>query len=93
MRPHDRREHQRGRADRRRRGLQAAGGHVGFGDRKLAIIGTLLKKQKGSSAMPRGATRWRGGQIPGLAGVVRGNLQAALENIPVERMILPSSLS
>lgn len=32
-----------------------------------------------------------GEQIPGLARVVRGNLQSALENIPVERMILPSS--
>ena len=35
-----------------------------LGDRKLAVIGTLFKKQKGSSAMPIGATRWRAGRYP-----------------------------
>jgi adenylosuccinate lyase len=60
------------------------------------------KKQKGSSAMPHKRNPVASEQISGLARVVRGNLQAALENIPlwnerdishssVERMILPSS--
>jgi adenylosuccinate lyase len=60
------------------------------------------KKQKGSSAMPHKRNPVASEQISGLARVVRSNLQAALENIPlwnerdishssVERMILPSS--
>ncbi|HXV60773.1 MAG TPA: adenylosuccinate lyase [Vicinamibacteria bacterium] len=60
------------------------------------------EKQKGSSAMPHKRNPVTCEQISGLARVVRGNLQAALENIPlwnerdishssVERMILPSS--
>jgi adenylosuccinate lyase len=60
------------------------------------------KKQKGSSSMPHKRNPVASEQISGLARVVRGNLQAALENIPlwnerdishssVERMILPSS--
>jgi adenylosuccinate lyase len=60
------------------------------------------KKQKGSSAMPHKRNPVASEQISGLARVVRGNLQAALENIAlwnerdishssVERMILPSS--
>jgi adenylosuccinate lyase len=60
------------------------------------------KKQKGSSAMPHKRNPVASEQISGLARVVRGNLQAALENIPLwnerdishssaERMILPSS--
>jgi adenylosuccinate lyase len=60
------------------------------------------RKQKGSSAMPHKRNPVACEQISGLARVVRGNLQAALENIAlwnerdishssVERMILPSS--
>ncbi len=60
------------------------------------------KKQKGSSAMPHKRNPVASEQISGLARVIRSNLQAALENIPlwnerdishssVERMILPSS--
>jgi adenylosuccinate lyase len=60
------------------------------------------KKQKGSSAMPHKRNPVASEQVSGLARVIRGNLQAALENIPlwnerdishssVERMILPSS--
>jgi adenylosuccinate lyase len=59
-------------------------------------------KQKGSSSMPHKRNPVASEQISGLARVVRGNLQAALENIPLwnerdishssaERMILPSS--
>jgi adenylosuccinate lyase len=60
------------------------------------------KKQKGSSAMPHKRNPVASEQISGLARVVRGNLQTALENITLwnerdishssaERMILPSS--
>ncbi len=60
------------------------------------------EKQKGSSSMPHKRNPVASEQISGLARVVRSNLQAALENIPlwnerdishssVERMILPSS--
>lgn len=60
------------------------------------------EKQKGSSAMPHKRNPVVSEQISGLARVVRGNLQAALENVPLwnerdishssaERMILPSS--
>ncbi|GMR23029.1 MAG: adenylosuccinate lyase [Acidobacteriota bacterium] len=59
-------------------------------------------KQKGSSAMPHKRNPVASEQISGLARVIRGNLQAALENVPLwnerdishssaERMILPSS--
>jgi adenylosuccinate lyase len=59
-------------------------------------------KQKGSSSMPHKRNPVASEQISGLARVVRGNLQSALENIPLwnerdishssaERMILPSS--
>ena len=59
-------------------------------------------KQKGSSAMPHKRNPVASEQISGLARVVRGNLQTALENVPLwnerdishssaERMILPSS--
>jgi adenylosuccinate lyase len=59
-------------------------------------------KQKGSSAMPHKRNPVTCEQISGLARVVRANLQAALENIPlwnerdishssVERIILPDS--
>jgi adenylosuccinate lyase len=60
------------------------------------------EKQKGSSAMPHKRNPVASEQISGLARVVRGNLQTALENVPLwnerdishssaERMILPSS--
>ncbi len=60
------------------------------------------KKQKGSSAMPHKRNPVASEQVSGLARVVRGNLQTALENIVLwnerdishssaERMILPSS--
>lgn len=60
------------------------------------------EKQKGSSAMPHKRNPVASEQISGLARVVRGNLQSALENVPLwherdishssaERMILPSS--
>ncbi len=60
------------------------------------------KKQKGSSSMPHKRNPVVSEQISGLARVIRGNLQAALENVAlwnerdishssVERMILPSS--
>ena len=60
------------------------------------------EKQKGSSAMPHKRNPVISEQISGLARVIRGNLQAALENIPLwnerdishssaERMILPQS--
>ena len=60
------------------------------------------KKQKGSSSMPHKRNPVASEQISGLARVIRSNLQAALENIPlwnerdishssVERMVLPSS--
>jgi adenylosuccinate lyase len=59
-------------------------------------------KQMGSSAMPHKRNPVVSEQISGLARVVRGNLQAALENVPLwnerdishssaERMILPQS--
>jgi adenylosuccinate lyase len=60
------------------------------------------EKQKGSSSMPHKRNPVACENISGLARVIRSNLQAALENIPlwnerdishssVERMILPSS--
>jgi adenylosuccinate lyase len=60
------------------------------------------EKQKGSSAMPHKRNPVISEQISGLARVVRANLQAGLENIPLwnerdishssaERMILPQS--
>ncbi len=60
------------------------------------------KKQKGSSSMPHKRNPVSCEQVSGLARVIRGNLQAALEDIPLwherdishssaERMILPSS--
>jgi adenylosuccinate lyase len=59
--------------------------------------------QKGSSAMPHKRNPWRSEQLCGLARVVRGNLQAGLEDIAlwherdmshssVERIVLPDSL-
>jgi adenylosuccinate lyase len=59
-------------------------------------------KQKGSSAMPHKKNPITSEQISGLARVIRGNTQAAFENIPlwherdishssVERVILPDS--
>jgi adenylosuccinate lyase len=59
--------------------------------------------QKGSSAMPHKRNPWRSEQLTGLARVLRGNLQAALENVAlwherdmshssVERIVLPDSL-
>jgi adenylosuccinate lyase len=59
-------------------------------------------KQKGSSSMPHKRNPVASEQISGLARVIRGNLQAALENVPLwnerdishssaERMIFPSS--
>jgi adenylosuccinate lyase len=60
------------------------------------------EKQKGSSAMPHKRNPVISEQISGLARVIRGNLQVALENVPLwnerdishssaERMILPQS--
>jgi adenylosuccinate lyase len=60
------------------------------------------EKQKGSSAMPHKKNPITSEQISGLARVIRGNSQAALENIPlwherdishssVERVIFPDS--
>lgn len=60
------------------------------------------EKQKGSSAMPHKRNPVVSEQISGLARVVRANLQAALENVPLwnerdishssaERLILPES--
>jgi adenylosuccinate lyase len=59
--------------------------------------------QKGSSAMPHKRNPWRSEQLSGLARVLRGNLQAGLENVAlwherdmshssVERIVLPDSL-
>jgi adenylosuccinate lyase len=59
--------------------------------------------QKGSSAMPHKRNPWRSEQLAGLARVLRGNLQAGLENVAlwherdmshssVERIVLPDSL-
>ena len=59
-------------------------------------------KQKGSSSMPHKRNPVVSEQVSGLARVVRGNLQTALENVPLwnerdishssaERMVLPSS--
>jgi adenylosuccinate lyase len=60
------------------------------------------EKQKGSSSMPHKRNPVISEQVSGLARVIRGNLQAGLENIPLwnerdishssaERMILPQS--
>jgi adenylosuccinate lyase len=60
------------------------------------------RNQKGSSSMPHKRNPVNCEQVSGLARVIRANLQAALENIPLwherdishssaERMILPSS--
>ena len=60
--------------------------------------------QKGSSAMPHKRNPWRSEQLTGLARVLRGNLQAGLENVAlwherdmshssVERIVLPDSLT
>lgn len=62
----------------------------------------FTKEQKGSSAMPHKKNPITSEQLSGLARVMRGNLLAALENIPlwherdishssVERIILPDS--
>jgi adenylosuccinate lyase len=59
-------------------------------------------EQKGSSAMPHKRNPWRCEQLCGLARVLRGNLQAGLENVAlwherdishssVERIVLPDS--
>jgi adenylosuccinate lyase len=59
--------------------------------------------QKGSSAMPHKRNPWRSEQLCGLARVLRGNLQAGMEDIAlwherdmshssVERIVLPDSL-
>jgi adenylosuccinate lyase len=60
--------------------------------------------QKGSSAMPHKRNPWRSEQLCGLARVLRGNLQAGLEDVAlwherdmshssVERIVLPDSLT
>jgi adenylosuccinate lyase len=60
--------------------------------------------QKGSSAMPHKRNPWRSEQLCGLVRVLRGNLQAGLEDVAlwherdmshssVERIVLPDSLT
>lgn len=68
----------------------------------LEVEETFTKGQKGSSAMPHKKNPVRTERISGMARIPRGNLQVALENIPLwherdishssaERVILPDS--